>query len=60
MRGRRVPEKTNFWNLLKTVFPTSWRAKISDLTYICMYLDMVVGWKKFEMGGLVVKIILMI
>ena len=57
MRGRRVPEKTNFWNLLKTVFPTSWRAKISDLTYICMYLNMVVGWKKSEMGGVMASMI---
>ena len=60
MRGRRVPEKTDFWNLRKTVFPTSWRAKISDMTYICMYLDMVGGWKKIEMGCLVLKIIWMI
>ena len=57
MCGRRVPEKTNFWNLRKTVFPTSWRAKLSDLTYICMYLDMVGGWKKSEMGGVMASMI---
>ena len=47
IRERRVPEKTHFWNLWKTVYPTSWRAKISDLTYLCMYLDMVGGWNFF-------------